>query len=1061
MRSLTSFQVAATGKDYIALTSDSGNLSLIECDSSQRKFIVLFNEPFAKSGIRRLSPGNEIVVDSKGRTLFLTAMERDKLAYVVNRDWENQLTVGSPVEVKRTNWVTMHSIGLDVGFENPIFAAIEMQNVEGDEEERKKWLVYYEFDLGLNHILKKHQEEIPCSSNYLLAVPGGDNGPSGVLVCSKNRISYRNLQGDKLSVSIPQTANEEEGGSQEQGDSYVVCGATHTMKDHQFFFLVQTNHCDLFKLTLPQDRTLTISYFDTLPAIASTLLVMKAGWLWCDSEYGDKYYFQFESLGPDVPDSVSSSDDDNLSKSLFQRSEELTNLSLTDVVETLNPLLSTCVTPSGQILSLSGLQGQSHFKTLDRGVKVEEIVESVIPGVAQSVFSTKLQKGDDSDKLLVLSFVNSTMVLEIGESVEEVADSWLVLKEATLALQQIGQSSILQVLPTRIVVFQNDGKQINEWHPPGGIKITQCSATNRQCLVALSSNEAVYFEVDEYDRLVEYQDHFESDTKIISVAIGDATPGTIRGPFMAIGSADATVRVLSCDPQHTMELLSMFVVSSTPHSLLFSGADELHIGLTNGVFIRQLLDQRTGTVVPHKQRMKYLGSQPVTLGHIYVDGDKCVLAFSSGTPWIIHHHIHHQCSAKELVVSPLLTADTLTAAVPLRNSEFANACVALHGKSLKIFQLSNEDLNKSNPANLQGLELKSTARQILTHEDEVVVVGWDYVHVFGKGSGEICKSLDLLPNEKCHSAAIVEFEAATTYLCLSVQNSKTGLNYIHSVQLNTFEIVHTTKLTASAYTMIPFNFNNNENDKKTLLLVGVGNELRTYDLGLKQLLCKSTTTISSVSQIVALETTPTTSMPHGRLMVADIRESVTFMKWDHSNNEFIPLADDIIPRHVSSMKTLDRDTVVIGDKFGNLSLLRLYSSNSNNNKVQNLVNFHIGDIPLSIHSTPLTPSGQQVILYSCLQGTIGTMIPLVTKSDIGFFKTLQNSIRTHYKDLTGRSNLKFRSLYQPVKNCIDGDLIEMFNTQLNETRQMEVAKEVGKDVEEIKRRIWEVVNNSI
>jgi hypothetical protein len=52
-----------------------------------------------------------------------------------------------------------------------------------------KTLAFYELDLGLNHVVRKSSEEVSPSANLLITVPGGDAGPSGVLVCAENKIS--------------------------------------------------------------------------------------------------------------------------------------------------------------------------------------------------------------------------------------------------------------------------------------------------------------------------------------------------------------------------------------------------------------------------------------------------------------------------------------------------------------------------------------------------------------------------------------------------------------------------------------------------------------------------------------------------------------------------------------------------------------------------------------------------------------------------------------------------------------------------------------------------------
>ena len=58
--------------------------------------------------------------------------------------------------------------GIDVGYENPLFAVIEVDYGEADEKYStvntgivEKKLTYYEMDLGLNHVVRKYMEKIP------------------------------------------------------------------------------------------------------------------------------------------------------------------------------------------------------------------------------------------------------------------------------------------------------------------------------------------------------------------------------------------------------------------------------------------------------------------------------------------------------------------------------------------------------------------------------------------------------------------------------------------------------------------------------------------------------------------------------------------------------------------------------------------------------------------------------------------------------------------------------------------------------------------------------------
>ena len=77
-----------------------------------------------------------------------------------------------------------------------------------------------------------------------------------------------------------------------------VCSATHKTKS-MFFFLVQTEQGDIFKITLEVDYDLVteikLKYFDTVPC-ATAMNVLKTGFLFVASEFGNHYLYQVCSL---------------------------------------------------------------------------------------------------------------------------------------------------------------------------------------------------------------------------------------------------------------------------------------------------------------------------------------------------------------------------------------------------------------------------------------------------------------------------------------------------------------------------------------------------------------------------------------------------------------------------------------------------------------------------------------------------------------------------------------------------------------------------------------------
>ena len=74
----------------------------------------------------------------------------------------------------------------------------------------------------------------------LIAVPGGIEGPSGVLICSENYITYKNF-GDQMNIKCP--IPRRKGDLDDVNRSTIfVCSATHKTKTMFFFLGHMQNH---------------------------------------------------------------------------------------------------------------------------------------------------------------------------------------------------------------------------------------------------------------------------------------------------------------------------------------------------------------------------------------------------------------------------------------------------------------------------------------------------------------------------------------------------------------------------------------------------------------------------------------------------------------------------------------------------------------------------------------------------------------------------------------------------------------------------------------------------
>nr|GEW00425.1 hypothetical protein [Tanacetum cinerariifolium] len=222
----------------------------------------------------------EHTLDPKGRALMIGACEKQKLVYMLNRDSAANLTISSPLEAHKSCTVAPLSALIAVGIIQ--FASLEL---DYSEPNQGKHLTFYELDLGLNNVYRKSSHRVDDGANMLVAVPGGGDGPSGVLVCAENVAFYKN---------------------QDPG------------------------HPDV------------CAYFDTVPT-ASAMCVMKSdGFLFAASEFGNHAVYQFRAIGidPDVESSSTTSmeADEGFQPILF-KPRGLKNVVRIDPFESLMPIM--------------------------------------------------------------------------------------------------------------------------------------------------------------------------------------------------------------------------------------------------------------------------------------------------------------------------------------------------------------------------------------------------------------------------------------------------------------------------------------------------------------------------------------------------------------------------------------------------------------------------------------------------------------------------------------------------------------------------------------------------
>lgn len=1134
IRSIAAFRLTGGFRDYLAIGSESGRISILEYIPERNAFENVQQETFGRSGCRRIVPGQYLACDSKGRAVMIAAVEKQKLVYQLNRDTQANLTISSPLEAHKANTFVFHIINIDVAYENPLFACLELDYEEIDEDPTnealtttKQALTYYELDLGLNHVVRKYSESLEDYANMLIQVPGGEDGPSGLLVCSENFITYKNF-GEQPDIKCPIPRRKGETDVPERG-VLIACSATYKYLEEgkrKFFFFMQTELGDVFKTEFDIDdeivTNITMTYFSTLPVATSLCLLpysrrhVEGALLFVGAETGNHKLYQIKQIDDQEVQSFSSKeyqrfirnqcgevDEDN---KLFQfKTTDMRNLNLVDEIQSMAPIL--CSTSYNRaddhrLIVSSGSNKNSSIRVLRHGLEVTERVATELPSIATGVWSIKKRCDSLYDEYIVVSFSNATLVLGVGETIEEVVDSGLLGAKRTLGCAQLGDDSLVQVHPDGIRHIHAD-KRVNEWRTPARRQIVKCAINQRQVAIALSNHEILYFEMDTTDQLNEHDQRVMYDVDrqqtefpgpISCMALGEIPAGEIRCLFLAVGF-DQKVCIISLDPldpnyrmfERTSQKIFTSSIESISISELGGGRDlnyiaqlYLHVGLQNGELERLRLDRVAKDLSEDFRR--YLGSRPVTLHSVKVQQKHSILACTNKN-WLTYYH-QNKCH-----LSPL-TFEAFDHATAFSSPQFKEAILTITANELRILTLEK----LGDVYNQQEIPLQVTPRKFVVHPSSgnVVAIMTDRQPLLIHPTDEADKWRSVITLIDANSNQIlkeIQFESHQAALCITLATFGTLSTKIHVGVANHYKLRTQVSKSNEIYT---YSLSNRGDDLELMhvteceeipramcefqdrLAVGLGRIVRIFDLGKKKLLkkCQNKQLQNSVATI---------SCSGNRLFVGDIQESITFMKYRKNENVLSVFADDICPRYVVSSGVIDANTIASGDKFGNIYLLQLTEDINDDldddptgtkslwdrgwlggasQKAENVARFHVGEIVTSIQRTSLTLGRTECILYTTISGSIGALIPFESKDEFEFYQTLEMHLRSVEPPLCGHDHLAYRCSYFPIKNIVDGDLCERF-LALDPKSQAKIANELDRQSGEINSLVDRMIERII
>ncbi|KAF4748606.1 Splicing factor 3B subunit 3 [Perkinsus olseni] len=305
--------------------------------------------------------------------------------------------------------------------------------------------------------------------------------------------------------------------------------------------------------------------------------------------------------------------------------------------------------------------------------------------------------------------------------------------------------------------------------------------------------------------------------------------------------------------------------------------------------------------------------------------------------------------------------------------------------------------------------------------------------------------------------------------------------YLYDESYN-LQLIHVTPLEGVPSAMYPFE------GRLLVALRGsptVAPVLRIYELGKKRLLKKCEYKFLPESGgIMWLD------VNNDRIFAADSRDSILVLRWRYSDNQMQVISDDTYPRCITAAAVLDYNTIVVGDKFDNIAILRVPSDakdagawgrpvveaegistlrlvpgrdndyvSGNTFKMDLIGHFHVGETITSLQRVTMVAGGAEIVIYSTVLGTIGALYPFSSKREHNFLQALEMHMRNTAASpsLSGRDHVMYRSFYHPIKNFIDADLCEVYY-QLPAEKQRQIAVDMDKTPQEVMKKLEDIRN---
>lgn len=1014
IRKIAPMKDTYTKKDNVVVLSDSGKLIIFEIDINKKKFVRINQEIYGKTGCRRITPGEYLAIDNKSRSLMIGGIEKEKFVYifkeidnnlVLNANFEenknlnmnnndiSRKIISSPLEVFTPQHICYDIIALDVGYTNPIFASIEVKynntqdwisnNYElNAENQYQKKLLLYQVEIKNNYIIKLLQHPIDNTAYSLFPI----NYEKKSNISSQNK----SLQGTFLIFC--------------KGFFYLMRVKENKInREEKIYFEKTINNNNINKINDKNNQIMIInkSVFITQDKDNDEYNLI------CQSQFGDIYHIIFKVnqkpleiydyfiylifncstgstmsiidnylfLGKETSDSeiYLISQNKTINKDEKHSLSQKINLKKEININSLNSLIDFKYgnyDSSGlqKFFALSGNKDESYLKSLNIKTiyNISQLSNNKIPAQPVNIWVIKKNYEDDFHSLVVLSFVNKTLVYEIehiDKTLKELQNNFFETKLPSLHVSIVKDNSFLQVLPNGILHIKTEKKTT---FLKSSSTICCASATNNQLVVGLENKELLYFE---FDNTLTKPDIKVIGKKISLTEFCPIDEGIFKSKYIAICIDDSTINILSLEKDKLFFMASTIKIPDNVASMKIIQNDKHYshsfmafVGLTNGVLVMINFSRAPGNTQFQTQiQTKFIGEEELKLYKLNLDANNLNNNFNNllyyDSIMICDNKNSFLCRLNEKQdnyvdynIKKINTKEGINYACNciVKNKETKineNISLIAQKKNIILGKIQHDNIS---PINLFKLLYNPKAIILTLNHNFIILETYREIINNNDEKWNSCIQIINMKNNKCELLNEIKFENEyiTSYYLIENYYANTdkqllliatGKNYkSYPIKKYSIAYVYLYDIYLDIKNNYSFTINLKFKDKieslstalceyQNKILCGMYKELILYEIGKEHLLKKSRSNIVK-EEIISL------SINGDRILALTRRSSIYILKYNEFNALFYTvIADDFYTRYIHKVKFLDYDTIVGSDKFENFFIYRIPKDQYNSN----------------------------------------------------------------------------------------------------------------------------------